>query len=254
MTSTIIYPPELSSLIESTIEANNDRCFEPTYLYIKQHTLTGKLYFGKTTLNHDDMLKYIGSGSYWQHHIEIHGKDINTIWFCLFTNLENLVEFALSFCYLHDIGFNNQDTWANLRPENGVDGTTKGHKFTNEQNSKKGRKGINNAKYGKPLSQDIKKKISITNKIKRIEPVNCRKPKSEEHKEKLRLIASNPSEETRAKKRASALARAETTPEARANMCKAQQNRKPISDATRAKMKASAKLRCEHQKLIKSSL
>ena len=23
--------------------------FKPTYLYIKQHTVTGKLYFGKTT-------------------------------------------------------------------------------------------------------------------------------------------------------------------------------------------------------------
>ena len=36
--------------------------FKPTFLYIKQHTVTGKLYFGKTTQNPET---YLGSGTYW---------------------------------------------------------------------------------------------------------------------------------------------------------------------------------------------
>lgn len=39
------------------------RTFEPTYLYIKQHSITGKLYFGKTVKNPE---KYNGSGSPWR--------------------------------------------------------------------------------------------------------------------------------------------------------------------------------------------
>lgn len=44
--------------------------FRPTFLYIKQHTITGKLYFGKTSKNLDKMLSYKGSGKYWLDHIK----------------------------------------------------------------------------------------------------------------------------------------------------------------------------------------
>jgi len=40
--------------------------FQPTYLYIKQHTKTGKLYFGKTG---NDPEKYLGSGTRWKRHL-----------------------------------------------------------------------------------------------------------------------------------------------------------------------------------------
>ena len=43
----------------------------PTYLYVKQHSITGMKYFGKTTRN---PIKYIGSGKYWKRHISKHGK------------------------------------------------------------------------------------------------------------------------------------------------------------------------------------
>ena len=45
------------------------RDFVPTYLYIKQHSITGKLYFGKLVAGRIDILKYKGSGVYWRRHI-----------------------------------------------------------------------------------------------------------------------------------------------------------------------------------------
>ena len=52
--------------------------YTPTYLYIKQHALTGKLYFGKTVQNPE---VYKGSGTHWTNHIKKHGKEhIKTLW------------------------------------------------------------------------------------------------------------------------------------------------------------------------------
>ena len=44
--------------------------FKPTYLYIKQHSITGKLYLGKTTKQ--NLIKYTGSGKYWLRHLKVH--------------------------------------------------------------------------------------------------------------------------------------------------------------------------------------
>ena len=44
--------------------------FNPTWLYIKEHNVTGLKYFGKTTR---DPLKYKGSGTHWTRHISKHG-------------------------------------------------------------------------------------------------------------------------------------------------------------------------------------
>lgn len=67
--------------------------FIPTYLYIKQHDITKKLYFGKTI---NDPETYPGSGSHWRNHIRIHGrKHVKTLWYCLFYDEETINEFAL---------------------------------------------------------------------------------------------------------------------------------------------------------------
>ena len=93
--------------------------FKPTYLYIKQHTITGKKYFGKTTRH--NLCNYTGSGEYWLKHINKHGKEyIITIWYELFTNIDELVNYALKFSLEHNIVESNN--WANLKPENGLDG------------------------------------------------------------------------------------------------------------------------------------
>ena len=43
------------------------------YLYVKQHSITGLKYFGKTTKI--DPFLYKGSGKYWQRHIKKYGKN-----------------------------------------------------------------------------------------------------------------------------------------------------------------------------------
>lgn len=92
--------------------------FIPTYLYIKQHSVTGKLYFGKTINNPE---KYLGSGTVWKRHYKKHGKEhIVTLWFELFPNKINLIDFALEFS--KSLNIVESSSWLNLKPENGLDG------------------------------------------------------------------------------------------------------------------------------------
>lgn len=98
-----------------TIYCNN---FKPTYLYIKQHSITGKLYFGKTIKNPE---KYNGSGLHWSRHIKKYGKEhVITLWYCLFYGQEECTKFALMFSEQHNIV--ESDDWLNLKKENGNDG------------------------------------------------------------------------------------------------------------------------------------
>lgn len=96
--------------------------FKPTFLYIKQHEITGILYFGKTVRNPES---YNGSGLKWKRILKKHGGRVNTLWYCLFTDQESLVDFAINFSKLNDIVNNPQ--WANLIEENGLDGANIGH-------------------------------------------------------------------------------------------------------------------------------
>lgn len=91
---------------------------QPTYLYIKQHGVTGLKYFGKTI---HDPNEYLGSGRYWLSHINKHGKEhVRTIWTKLFTDTETLTTYAKTFSEENDIV--KSDTWANLMEENGSTG------------------------------------------------------------------------------------------------------------------------------------
>jgi hypothetical protein len=92
--------------------------FKPTYLYIKQHTITGKSYFGKTT--RPDPEKYMGSGKHWIRHYKYHGKEhVTTIWFCLFYDKEECNKFALMFSEQQDIVKSKE--WLNQIVETGLD-------------------------------------------------------------------------------------------------------------------------------------
>ena len=105
--------------------------FKPTFLYIKQHTKTKKLYFGKTTKKNVE--KYLGSGKRWKNHVNYHGIDcIETIWFCLYTDEITLCEQALALSKYMDIVASKD--FMNLQEENGLDGMTPGMKV----NSRKG--------------------------------------------------------------------------------------------------------------------
>lgn len=89
--------------------------FTPTFLYIKQHKKTGKLYFGKTI---QDPLKYNGSGTQWLNHINYHGiSDVDTVWYCLFTDNKTIGEFAMMCSKMWNIV--EDQSWANLMAECG---------------------------------------------------------------------------------------------------------------------------------------
>ena len=93
--------------------------FKPTYLYIKQHEVTGLQYFGKTTRKNVE--GYLGSGKHWKRHIRKHGTAyVKTTWYMLFTNSVDLTAFALKFSQDNDIVESKE--WANLVDENGLDG------------------------------------------------------------------------------------------------------------------------------------
>lgn len=103
--------------------------FKPTRLYIKRHSLTGLLYFGKHTGKSVD--RYEGSGSYWKNHINTHGKHlVVTDWISdWFNDPYDIEEFALFLSREHDIinkkNVNGKKVWANLIEEDGLWGGAK---------------------------------------------------------------------------------------------------------------------------------
>ena len=145
----------------------------PTVLYIKQHSVTGLKYFGKTTAK--DPYKYNGSGVYWTDHIKKHGKEhiITTQVFGPYTDSIAISEFALAFS--RDNNIVESKDWANIDPENGLDGCPKGiirsdetkEKISNAQKGRtraplsvESRKKISNAQKGKTVSIETRKKLS----------------------------------------------------------------------------------------------
>jgi hypothetical protein len=90
------------------------------YLYHKKHKITGLNYFGKTD---NDPINYNGSGVYWNSHLRKHGKLIETVQVWEFDNINERSEFAIKFSAENNIV--KSDEWANLCPENGLDGGDK---------------------------------------------------------------------------------------------------------------------------------
>ena len=92
------------------------KIFQPTYLYVKQHNVTGLKYFGKTVQS--DPVKYKGSGKVWTRHLKKHGDNVSTLWTRLFENQDQLVEFATKFSKDNNIVESKE--WANLKLEDGL--------------------------------------------------------------------------------------------------------------------------------------
>jgi hypothetical protein len=134
--------------------------YKPTWLYIKQHNHTGLKYFGKTVC---DPSNYRGSGKYWLSHwlshLQKHGNDITTVWCKLFEDRQELVEYALQFSTKNNIV--DSIEWANLKPENGLDGGTVGTKVSQSTKEK-----LSKANLGKHHSIQTCSKISESNKGK----------------------------------------------------------------------------------------
>ncbi len=133
------------------------------------------MYFGKTT---QDPNKYLGSGKHWVAHIKKYGKKqkhIATLWYELFTDVNLIQEFALSFSI--DMNIVESKQWANLKYENGIDGgdTMSGKTHTLEAREKQ--RMAATGKIRGPHSQETRDKMSLISKGK---------PKSQKTKENMR--------------------------------------------------------------------
>jgi len=99
------------------------------YLYIKQHSITGLKYFGRT--KSVNPFKYLGSGDYWESHLKKYDKKyVKTLEIWGFDDQELCTEFALKFSKDNNIVESKylegprkgKKIWANLIPEDGVNG------------------------------------------------------------------------------------------------------------------------------------
>ena len=166
-----------------------------TYLYIKEHAVTGLRYFGKTTR---DPYSYNGSGKYWTSHCNKHGWTINTVWTEQFDDLALCQEFAELFSDFFDIV--ESDSWANLKPE-----TLDGGSAVGVKKSEHARKAMSIAKLGKPTNRGTNYRNgridSGETKAKRRASLTGR-TLSEEHKAHCRIanLGKKDTDETKAKK------------------------------------------------------
>lgn len=161
-----------------------EKYFKPTYLYIKQHKITGLKYFGKTIKN---PLQYHGSGTRWKAHVQYHGKEhIETVWYQLFEDIEECRNYALKFSIDNNIVESNE--WANLIPEDGL-------WISPETRKKMGEKSIGNTyRRGKTHTTEAneKNRIAHTGKKQSQETIDKRRESSagyittEDTKEKIR--------------------------------------------------------------------
>lgn len=142
--------------------------FKPTYLMVKWHPIDssdrqdgkGLFYFCKTTKSSEkQILNYKGSGLHWGRHLKKHGKKyVETLWWKLFTNKDELVQTALLFSGHQDIV--KSKLWANIKLEDGLMGGSNG-----------------------PCSEEQKAKISAKNKGKPSPHKGTkREPQSAEHR------------------------------------------------------------------------
>jgi hypothetical protein len=121
------------------------RVFKPTFLYIKQHNITGLKYFGKTVQK--DPVSYKGSGKHWLRHLKKYGDDVTTTWYQLFTDQDSLKKYALNFSKEQNIVESKE--WANLKPEDGLwGGGVKGIKL-----------GSMSEEHKQKIRESVKKKL-----------------------------------------------------------------------------------------------
>lgn len=133
------------------------------YLYVKQHSITGLKYFGMTRKN---PFTYLGSGKYWLRHLKKHGNSITTLDVWSFDDQQECTSFALKFSSENNITESN--SWANLQPENGIDGNPIGNILTEDTKAKMraAKLGEANSFYGKKHSSETRMHLSKVRKGK----------------------------------------------------------------------------------------
>ena len=118
------------------------------YLYVKTHRQTGLKYLGQTT---QDPYKYKGSGKYWKNHIKTHDNDVETIILRECKNRPESKEFGLYYSELWNV--TDSEEWANLKPENGRDGSLPGQ-WVGEKSPMYGRRGESHPAFGRVDSDE----------------------------------------------------------------------------------------------------
>lgn len=121
------------------------------YLYLKIHNITGLQYLGSTR---QDPFNYIGSGKYWKNHIKTYGNNVTTKILLKTQSKQELKETGIFFSSLWDI-VNSKD-FANLVEEMGQGGA-----IAYGPNNGMWKIGTKHPLYGKALSEETKKKISL---------------------------------------------------------------------------------------------
>lgn len=157
------------------------------YLMVKTHDITGLKYLCKKVTTCDSKaISYLGSGTRWNNHLKVHGKQITTQ-IILKYELSKLNEFSdLCIEYSNKYDIVNSDEWANLIIETGKPGTKIGEYC-----------GSKGTFFGKKHTEETKKKISDANagdnnvmRRNKTALENMVKTKNTpEYKEKQRLIS-----------------------------------------------------------------
>lgn len=147
----------------------------PIYLYVKQHSITGLKYFGRTIKN---PYLYKGSGTKWRNHIKKHGTNfVETIELYEFQDQEEATKFALEFSEKNQIVESRE--WANMIVE---DATTSGKgRISGFQHSSETKAKMSCSAIGRPRSDETKKKLSRAHIGKKL---------SVNHKEKIKQSSS----------------------------------------------------------------
>jgi hypothetical protein len=127
-------------------------------LYVKTHNVTGLKYFGKTKL--EDVHSYTGSGVYWKRHLNVHGRNYTTEIVAQFSEnqVEELKTFATQFSIRNNIVKSKE--WANFTIETGLDGNS----LAKERHPMWGKTGRDHQRYGKPLSEESRERMSKAQK------------------------------------------------------------------------------------------
>ncbi len=227
--------------------------FQPTALLVMTHNVTGLRYFCKTS-RLDELCYYKGSGVYWKRHLRKHGRNVSVDVIGVYHDKQECMDVAKQFSQENMIGAN--PAWANLIPENGLDGAPVGaaHPLFGKPSTCIGQKrpwvgkrGADNPMWGKSWSDEQRKQATLQRTGKRLNrPLGSKsgmKGKAYPEAGKLKLsialtgrVSPNwgrqASEETKAKMSASQ--------KARANSFETHPNTGRIpSEETRAKMAAA---------------
>ena len=184
-------------------------------LYIATHNKTGTKYFGKTRLwftQESLQGNYHGSGKHWNNHKNKHGKKDVTMEIYKICSLNESDEdyvfpIALKFSEENDIVKSKE--WANEKFENGLDGNPPGeaHPMYGKKHSQESKDKISESCKGRSPTGETRKKLSDLAKFRIREngghlgeknPMFGKKH-SEKTKEKMCVIASNRSPETKEK-------------------------------------------------------